>query len=147
AGELDAIVDHRHFLGEGVEPRITPRRAFHERRQLGAEQIEAGVGDAPERAIALRGPRDHEGRAERAFILVRLLVVYIGGEVLRSDGAHIGLQVLVEQDVPDAKCAVRYLPTSPLELASPFGCLSVAEFSMSRGFCADHAARTTTLAS
>src|SRR5262249_54430555 len=36
-----------------------------------------------------------------------------------------------------------YLPRRPLELASPFGCLSVAELSMRRGFCPDHAASTT----
>ena len=97
AGKLDAIVDHWHFFGEGVEPRITPRRAFHERRQLGTEQIEAGISDAPECTVTLRGPRDHEGRAERAFVLVRILVVEIVREVLRGDDAHIGLQVLVEQ--------------------------------------------------
>jgi hypothetical protein len=37
AGKLNAIVDHRHFFGERVEPRITARRAFHERCELGAE--------------------------------------------------------------------------------------------------------------
>ena len=37
AGKLNAIVDHWHFFGERVEPRITPRRAVHERCELGAE--------------------------------------------------------------------------------------------------------------
>src|SRR5215831_11312959 len=37
--------------------------------------------------------------------------------------------------VPDAKCVIMYLPTRPLELASPFGCLSVAELNRMRGFC------------
>jgi len=50
-------------------------------------------------------------------------------------------------EVPEAKCAVMYLPRRPLELPSPLGCLSVAELSMRRGFCADQAARMTTLAS
>jgi hypothetical protein len=49
--------------------------------------------------------------------------------------------------VPELKCAIMYFPSSPLELASPLGCLSVAELSIRRGFCADHAASTTTLAS
>src|SRR5439155_513645 len=35
-----------------------------------------------------------------------------------------------------------YLPTRPLELASPLACLSVAELSRRRGFCADQAAST-----
>jgi len=49
--------------------------------------------------------------------------------------------------VPELKCAIMYLPSSPLELASPLACLSVAELSIRRGFCADHAASTTTFAS
>ena len=50
-------------------------------------------------------------------------------------------------NVPELKCVIMYLPTRPFEFASPFACLSVAEFSSMRGFCAAHAASTTTLAS
>src|SRR6202044_1797801 len=50
-------------------------------------------------------------------------------------------------ETPAMWCVIMNLPTSPLALASPFGCLSVAEFKSKRGFCADHAARMTTLAS
>src|SRR5712691_2377580 len=35
-----------------------------------------------------------------------------------------------------------YLPTRPPELATPFGCLPLAELSMMRGFCAAQAAST-----
>ncbi len=48
--------------------------------------------------------------------------------------------------VPEAKCVIMYLPTRPLLLARPFRCAPFAELSRMRGFCADHAASTTTLA-
>ena len=95
--QLHAIVEHRHFLGEGADAGIAARGALHERGQVGAEQIDARIGDAAEGAIALRRAGNDEGRAERAFVLVRVLVVEIVGEILRRDRSHIGLQsTLVE---------------------------------------------------
>jgi len=50
-------------------------------------------------------------------------------------------------EVPELKWVIMYLPTRPFEFASPLVCLSVAEFSRMHGFCAAHAASTTTMAS
>ena len=46
--ELDAVLDVRQLLAEGVEPGEAARGAFHESVQVGAEEIEARIGEATE---------------------------------------------------------------------------------------------------
>ena len=60
ARELDAVLDVRHLLAEGVDPGEPARRAFHERGELGTEQINPCIGNAAKFARLERGTGDDE---------------------------------------------------------------------------------------
>ena len=79
------------------EARVTDRAPYPGLRPFRPEEIDPRIGDTAECAIALGVTGNHEGRAERAFVLVRVLVIEVVGEILRGDGSHVRLQILVEQ--------------------------------------------------
>src|SRR5262252_583163 len=119
---------------------------LHEGGEIGPEQIEAGIGEAAEIARLERGARDNEGAAEGAF-LAGLAVAVVGHE-LRAGGAHVVLDVLIEHR-PRARAEMRHhvFPEQPARIGEPFGMLVGRGVEHQARFCADHAARTTTLAS
>src|SRR5712671_4370478 len=69
--------------------RVSPRGALHERVQVGTEQVQPGIGEAPEVAGFQGGARDDKRAAERS--LVAGLAVAVVGHVLRPGRAHVVL--------------------------------------------------------
>src|SRR5215469_14640306 len=85
-----------------VKPRLGP---YHEVVQVGAEQVDTGIGNAAE-LIGLEGGTGNNKRAAEPVLVARLAVTVIG-HVLGARRAHVVLDILVE-DGERARGEVRH---------------------------------------